>query len=203
MAKHAASDVRRAQLFMAAMQVCAEKGYHATTVDEIAARAGLSKGAVYHHFESKLDLFVSLLQESMDQFTSMIDQFDQGSSAGDALRQIIRTALAIYTPEIRRGMGEFFMLSLREPAIRDGLRRHYEGMIAAGTRLIRRGIASGEMRPDLDAERAARAYFVATDGVAFVFEALGQPEHADQTMLDLVDYLLDSFANRRAAPGKE
>jgi len=200
MVKHESPDVRRAQLFFAAMLVCAEKGYHATTVDEIAARAGLSKGAVYHHFKSKRDLFVSLLEMSVDEFAVMIDQLDQSTSAADALRQIIRAALAAYNPEIRKGMGEFFMLGVRDPAFRDRFQRHYDKMIEAGARVIQRGIDRGELRADLDATQASQLFFMGTDGLAFVFTALGQGELADAAMLALVEHLLDSFAARPAGP---
>ncbi len=88
MVKHETPDVRRMQLFQAAMAVCAEKGYHATTVEEIAERAGLSKGALYHHFKSKQDLFVELLEGSMDEFAEMIAHADSGwlGARSDPLR---------------------------------------------------------------------------------------------------------------------
>ena len=56
----------RERLLEAAAKVFAERGYQAASVDEIAAAAGLSKGAVYWNFSSKDELFHALLEERID-----------------------------------------------------------------------------------------------------------------------------------------
>src|SRR2546427_11992467 len=56
----------REALLEAALEVFAERGYRDSSVDEIAERAGYSKGAVYWHFSSKDDLFFALLEERID-----------------------------------------------------------------------------------------------------------------------------------------
>lgn len=56
----------RSALLEAAVEVFAERGYRDASVDEIAARAGYSKGAVYFHFSGKEDLFFALLEERVD-----------------------------------------------------------------------------------------------------------------------------------------
>jgi AcrR family transcriptional regulator len=53
----------RAELMQAALSVFAERGYRDASVDEVAERAGYSKGAFYWHFPSKDDLFYGLLEE--------------------------------------------------------------------------------------------------------------------------------------------
>jgi TetR/AcrR family transcriptional repressor of nem operon len=49
----------RAKLLDAAMRLLREKGYNATTVDDLCAAAGVTKGAFFHHFQSKEDLGVA------------------------------------------------------------------------------------------------------------------------------------------------
>src|SRR5437588_3194629 len=56
----------RAALLEAALEVFADRGYRDATVDEIAERAGYSKGAIYFHFSAKEDLFFALLEERID-----------------------------------------------------------------------------------------------------------------------------------------
>jgi AcrR family transcriptional regulator len=58
-------DAREA-LLQAAQELFAERGYRDASVDEIAERAGYSKGAVYWHFPSKDDLFFALMEERVD-----------------------------------------------------------------------------------------------------------------------------------------
>lgn len=57
---------RRAQLLGVALEVFVEQGYHAASMDEIADRAGVSKPVVYQHFPGKLDLYLALLESSVD-----------------------------------------------------------------------------------------------------------------------------------------
>jgi AcrR family transcriptional regulator len=56
----------RAALLEAAMEVFAQHGYRDASVDQIAERAGYSKGAIYFHFSGKDDLFFALLEERVD-----------------------------------------------------------------------------------------------------------------------------------------
>ncbi len=64
---------RRAQLLDAARQVFVLHGYHAAAMDEIAEQAGVSKPVLYQHFPSKQDLYLALLDESVDILTSAVN----------------------------------------------------------------------------------------------------------------------------------
>jgi AcrR family transcriptional regulator len=63
---------RRAQLLEAAKDVFVERGYHAAAMDEIAVRAGVSKPVLYQHFPGKLDLYLALLDQSIDAFVDSV-----------------------------------------------------------------------------------------------------------------------------------
>jgi TetR/AcrR family transcriptional regulator, fatty acid metabolism regulator protein len=65
----------REQLILrAAEELLLEKGYHETSMEEIAARVGISKGTVYLHFASKEDLVFALLQRGLRAFLSALDE---------------------------------------------------------------------------------------------------------------------------------
>ena len=57
---------RRRQLLDAALEVFVSRGYHAAAMDEIAERAGVSKPVLYQHFPGKLELYLALLDESVE-----------------------------------------------------------------------------------------------------------------------------------------
>lgn len=65
-AARAEGRAARDELLSAALRVFARRGYREASVDEIAAEAGYSKGAVYWHFSGKADLFAALLEERID-----------------------------------------------------------------------------------------------------------------------------------------
>jgi len=70
----------RRHLLDAAAMVFAEKGFHGSTIDEVAKTAGFTKGAVYSNFTSKDDLFLALLDDRIDrQFAIVTEVLESGS----------------------------------------------------------------------------------------------------------------------------
>lgn len=63
---------RRESLLAAAREVFVETGYHAAAMDEIAARAGVTKPVLYQHFGSKRDLYLAVLDNGMDHFMETV-----------------------------------------------------------------------------------------------------------------------------------
>lgn len=59
------SDARPGEIVQAALEVFAEKGFAAAKLDEIAKRAGISKGALYLYFETKEDIFRAVVREAV------------------------------------------------------------------------------------------------------------------------------------------
>jgi AcrR family transcriptional regulator len=60
-------SARRAQLLSAAQEVFVSNGYHAAAMDEIADRAGVSKPVLYQHFPGKLDLYLAILDQHINE----------------------------------------------------------------------------------------------------------------------------------------
>src|SRR6478735_9640713 len=67
-------DERRGQLLAAASDVFVDRGYHAAGMDEIAERAGVSKPVLYQHFASKLELYLAVLAQHVDNLVSGVRQ---------------------------------------------------------------------------------------------------------------------------------
>ncbi|MEU7569668.1 TetR/AcrR family transcriptional regulator [Streptomyces fradiae] len=88
----------RTKLYEAAVTLIAEQGFSATTVDEIAERAGVAKGTVYYNFKSKTELFEELLRHGVGLLTaSLRDAADETAARGgtrvEALDAMIRAGL--------------------------------------------------------------------------------------------------------------
>ena len=67
-------EERATLILRAASDLLIEKGYHDASMDEIAARVGISKGALYLHFASKEALVVRLLEQEIAEYLALIDQ---------------------------------------------------------------------------------------------------------------------------------
>jgi AcrR family transcriptional regulator len=78
------NEQTRRALLDAARTVFLEQGFHDTSLDTVADRAGLTKGAVYSRFESKADLFLALLAERIEERLAQVRSvLGTGASAGD------------------------------------------------------------------------------------------------------------------------
>lgn len=106
--RRARAATTRAQLLAAAATVFAEKGYEGSSVGDVAAEAGYTKGAVYAHFDSKEDLLagiVAQLVEADEEFfaagiASVREIFCSGGDDPDTLRRTL-LALEVYTYAVR------------------------------------------------------------------------------------------------------
>lgn len=88
----------RQKLYEAAVTLIAEQGFSATTVDEIAERAGVAKGTVYYNFASKTELFEELLRHGVGLLTASLrtaaeETEARGGSRIEALDEMIRAGL--------------------------------------------------------------------------------------------------------------
>lgn len=84
---------RRAQLLAAARTVFVVQGFHATSMDDIADGAGVSKPVLYQHFPSKLALYQALLQDSADE---MVRGVEAAIAASEDNAERVEKAVAAY-----------------------------------------------------------------------------------------------------------
>jgi AcrR family transcriptional regulator len=94
----------RRALLDAARSLFAEKGYHETTAEEIVRRAGLTRGALYHHFEDKKDLFRAVVDEMEGEIDEEIEAAERAESGlPEAVMAGYRAFVdAVLDPEMKR-----------------------------------------------------------------------------------------------------
>ncbi|MFJ3668401.1 TetR/AcrR family transcriptional regulator [Streptomyces sp. NPDC090106] len=155
-------EATRQKLYEAAVTLIAEKGFSATTVDEIAERAGVAKGTVYYNFASKSVLFEELLRHGVGLLTASLREASEGTardggSRTDALDAMIRAGLVfidrypaftqLYVAELwRTGRAwQSTLLVVRQQAV------------AVVEDVLREGIATGEFHESIDVSLTASA----------------------------------------------
>lgn len=144
-------EARRNDILEAAKTVFFEKGFHATTMDQIAEAAELSKGALYLYFPSKEELYVSILLEGLELLRQRFEEAVKGIKGWEnKLRQI---GLAYYNfyREHKNHFHILFFLQHSEisPNVSDAL---YQACFEKGMscliflfQTIQEGIESGEI----------------------------------------------------------
>jgi AcrR family transcriptional regulator len=165
-------DETRRRLFVAAVDLIAEQGFSATTMDEIALRAGVAKGTVYYNFESKTALFEDLLRLGMGALTDAFRDAVDGLPPDEALAALVRAQI-----EFIRQYRAFAQLLLSEMwrtnrEWEPTLRLLREEVIAVIGQTIRAGVQSGDLPAGLDVRLASSTLFgvglvVAVDWLIF------------------------------------
>jgi AcrR family transcriptional regulator len=170
---------RRRQLFTVALELFAERGYRATTMDDVAEAAGVTKPLLYQHFSSKRALYLELVDSvAHDLLTAVGD----ATASADGPRQQVELGFAAYFHMVVTHDAAFRLLYGRDDAddeeLGDALRRVEDAialaidpLIAAGLDAEHRrflayavvGMAEGAGRQWM-AERAARAEQAASTG---------------------------------------
>src|SRR5689334_19088655 len=119
--KHRADN--RQRLITAGYTVLAEKGYEATTVKEVAHRAGVSPGLFHYYFASKDELLLAVLNEAGQRYGQMMRDLRAGVPGAHFLEAVVAAARdrTRQEPEWYRLRYELFALGLRNPVFLPGL----------------------------------------------------------------------------------
>ncbi len=143
-------NVRPSEITAAALEVFVEKGFAATRLEDVAARAGVSKGTVYLYFESKEELFKAVVREGLIPAIAEAEKRVAGhrGSASDLLRDLVRGWWQLVGSTPYGGLPKLMISESRNfPEI---ARFYYEEVITRAHRLLRealrRGMESGEFR---------------------------------------------------------
>jgi AcrR family transcriptional regulator len=146
----------RAAILEAADDLLVEKGFTATTIEGIAARAGVAKQTIYRWWSSKAELLLDCL---IDDAGQDLPPFDTGSSAEDLRRELLRFAGFLEQPPgqvLRALIGE----AQHDPTVALQLRTRYlEPRRELDRVILQRGIERGELAADLDADDALDALY--------------------------------------------
>ena len=125
-------DERRAQLLGAAQEIFTSQGYHAALMDDIAERAGVSKPVLYQHFPSKLELYLALLDEHVD---DLVRKVQAALASTTDNRERVHASIAAYFDFVD-SEGEAYRLvfesDLRnDPAVGERVERALEACVTA------------------------------------------------------------------------
>ncbi|MEU1616230.1 TetR/AcrR family transcriptional regulator [Streptomyces sp. NPDC008238] len=154
----------RQRLFQAAVTLIAEQGFSATTVDEIAERAGVAKGTVYYNFASKNELFEELLRHGVGLLTASLRDAGAGVTARggshvDAIDAMIRAGLAFiaeYPSFTQLYVAELWRTNR---AWQDTLMVLRKEAVAVVEQTLRDAVAAGELSEEIDVPLTAAALF--------------------------------------------
>lgn len=163
-----AGDEARAKILEIAFELMAEKGYRGTSIAQVAARAGISQSGLLHHFPSKQDLLIAVIDYRQQVDSRTLTDADGrpllGWDAFEALAQLVRRNSE--RPQVVRMFSTLCAEALHadHPA-----HTWIQGHFADGERTlveaIEAGIADGTMHPDIPAATIAHLTLAIMDGL--------------------------------------
>jgi len=147
MAENLPKEERKSQIMDAAMKVITRKGFSNTRMDDIVNEAGLSKGAIYHHYEGKKGIFLALIEHWETQtFPDFYSRNGKERSATDTLRDFANEVYKVFKSRsyVFQAEVEFWALANQDDEIRKRSQELYEKIINLFELVVNKGIREKE-----------------------------------------------------------
>jgi AcrR family transcriptional regulator len=183
----------RERLLTVATRLFAQKGFEATSVQEIVESAGVTKGAMYHYFASKDDLLFEIYHRLLMMQTRRLEQFADGKgTAGERLRaaavDVLDTSF-LHLDELTVFFRSMHMLPQEKRKTVRAERRHYHERFRA---LVEEGQTAGTFRSDVPADIVVQFFFGAVHQLAAWYHPNG-PLGAHEVSEYYVTLLMDGL----------
>ncbi len=191
---------RRDDLVRQAARLFAEKGYHGTSIGDLAEAMGVQKGSLYAHIESKADLLWEVARDGAEAFHAALDTVPDELSATEKIRLALRAHLSVVAEQV-----DVATVFVREWRYLEGERRErflaerrrYEERFRA---LFRDGRELGELRTDLD---DATATLLALSAANWAYTWLRPGSDTDELADRFHALLLDGIRGYATPPLRE
>lgn len=192
------SEETRTKIMEAAIKLFSNRGYNAASVDDICAEAGISKGAFYHHFKSKQELFLALLESWLQTIDHAIEAA-KDKTAPETFMQIAEAFPYIFETA---GEGlpmflEFWLQASRDEKVWQASVAPYRRYHKYFTSLIKKGVDEGlfaEVNPELTSR------VIISTAMGLLLQSLMDPKGAkwEKVARDSTTLLVNSLLKENA-----
>ncbi len=186
----------RSRIVAAAVSLFAEQGFDATSVNQVVARAGVAKGALYHHFGSKDDLLYEVYRELVDrQLAGLTEVLARGLAPAEALRAIV-TDMVVTTAARAAEAKVFFreghrLGDVNQQRVRSARRQIHDAVTA----LVRQGQQDGRFSRIASPEMVTFTVFGVINELPVWYAPTG-PLAPEQIAVELADLVLTGLIAR-------
>lgn len=189
---------RKLEIVDAAYDIFTEKGYHESTVADIAERVGISKGTFYLYFESKFAIFDYLVNDKLALLlveANAAEDPDRINTLEDhlaAVRRVAERLVDVFLDDPQLAQLMFFGSIAVSPELKDSVEKAIEFAANLTERYFKNGAKKGFIRADLDVRALSHGInaLIATAGRQICLSE--HPEETAETMIDLFMTLIHS-----------
>mgnify|MGYP001388343978 CR=1 FL=1 len=187
---------RKNQILNAAFEVFVKKGYSKTTMDDIVLASKLSKGALYHYYGSKKELFLSLIDHwEIYTFKDFYNKKSQNKKASDILRffgeNVINTLNEkkhAYIAEI-----EFRAMSNQDAEIKNRSNILYGKLLDLFEKVVKKGVKENEFK-DLDVRKTSMAFLAIFQSITWFVITDEKSVSAESYIRDSIELIISSIS---------
>lgn len=190
------SEETRAKIIESAVNLFSTRGYNTASVDDICREAGISKGAFYHHFESKQTLFLALLDGWLETIDTVIEA-SKDKTVPETFMQITEAFPYIFETagENLPMFLEFWMQASRDKKIWQAGIIPYRRYQKHFTALIKKGVEEGSF-VEVDPELTSR--MIISTAMGLLLQSLMDPKGAkwEKVARDSTNLLVNSLLKK-------
>jgi TetR/AcrR family fatty acid metabolism transcriptional regulator len=151
-------EERKAQIIRAAAECFMKRGFHKTTIDDIARKAGLGKGTIYLYFKDKDDIFIAFYWSLTRQYSKEMSAIlKSGLSAPDKIYKIGEYLLgkAEENPDWNRSVHQLLLQAAERPKVFEPFLEMIREFLAQFEPMVREAMDKKELRQDINPRLAA------------------------------------------------
>ena len=192
------TDNSKEQILEAAMKVFVKNGYSQTRMEDIAEMSGLSKGAIYHHYDSKKSLFLALIDywEEYFFFKVFFNKDVKNKKAEDLLRNMAEDIIETFKSSkyILLAELEFWSLANHDEDVRAKTEALYMKLMKLIRSIISKGIKENDFK-HLNVDVAALSVMTSLQGVIWfsIFKDKDKMISAEQYLSDVIEFIIYGF----------
>jgi len=192
-------ELRRSAILRSARREFFDKGFRSVTVDSIARRAELSKGAIYLYFKSKEEIYAQILLRDIDKFHDRVKTLlDTAMSAEDNLRRFAEVYASFFISD--RELFRIFMNFMIQhnpvnftPKISDHIVQSTNQTVNIIERVLQMGVDRGEFPRNLDVRICRNALWGLLNGIIALHLFTGREETREERVRTQVRGSLEVF----------
>ena len=185
-------DLKKNKILDAALQIFVKKGYAETRMDDIVKDSGVSKGAIYHYYSSKKDLFLDLINFWEEfYFPNILDKKYRNKKAAGKLREIAKDVIVTFKDKKYVFLAELEIWSLanHDEAVRSRTKKLYNNLIKLFSSIIKEGIENKEFKK-INVNIAALSIMTSLQGVIWfsIFEE--SKLSAEEYLTEVMEFII-------------
>jgi AcrR family transcriptional regulator len=199
--RQAKADDTRVRLFTAGAELFAAQGYHATSVEQIARRAGVAKGTFFLHFPTKDALVTELIRIQVRQVSR---EHARLVARGETATGRLRALVMLFSRASDRNMARAVLVAgLDKPDVGAAFDRLFEGILELMTTDAREAVRDGELAESTDPARFAALMMDSFLGAQLSFAMNERGRSLPEMVASVVDTNFAAFAPKPGSPKGE